>query len=425
MLKPNNPELKSFVPVSAESHFSMQNLPYGIFTARSSSGGQKQVGVAIGEKILNLSALEKDGLISLKERVFQAESLNPFIDLGEAQWRSAREQVSQLLRDDNPRIKDFPELQAKYLLAQQDAELHLPVEIGDYTDFYSSKEHASNVGAMFRDKNNPLLPNWTHLPVGYHGRASSVVVSGTNINRPLGQVLPLNAEDPILTATKRLDYELEMAFFIGKGNKLGQRIPINQAEGHIFGLVLMNDWSARDIQKWEYQPLGPFTSKSFATSISPWVVPLDALKPFALQGVEQDPRPLNYLRHQSSDMPHYDINLEVYIKTAQGAQEKISQGNTKGLYWSMSQQISHHTMTGCNLRPGDLMASGTVSGAGESERGCLLELTWGGKNPIKLGNEERTFLEDGDEVTMQAWCQGPGYRVGFGELKGTILPPLD
>jgi len=421
MSNPNNPELKSFVPVSADSHFPIQNLPYGVFKAKAFKDAQ--VGVAIGGQVLNLSLLEREGHISLSREVFQNGSLNGLMELQPSEWQLARERISELLRADTPLIRDNPTLQQSCLLSQDEVSMQLPVEIGDYTDFYSSREHASNVGSMFRDKNNPLLPNWTHLPVGYHGRASSVVVSGTNFYRPCGQVMPPDASTPKFAPSSRLDYEMEMAFFIGKGSDLGQAIPVGDAENHIFGLVLMNDWSARDIQKWEYQPLGPFVSKSFATSISPWVVPLTALKPFAVKGPEQDPQPLDYLRHPSNLLPHYQIELEVFLQPEQAkSPQRISHASTKNLYWSMAQQIAHHTITGCNVRPGDLMASGTVSGKTEDSRGCLLELSWGGKNPLTVAEQQRTFLQDGDEVTMTGWCQGDGYRVGFGEVKGKVLP---
>ena len=421
MSNPNNPELKSFVPVSADSHFPIQNLPYGVFTSKDYK--DPQVGVAIGDKVLNLSFLEREGHVSLSQKVFQGGSLNDFMELGPAEWQKARERISELLREDTPLIRDNASLQQQCLLPQSEVSMHIPVKIGDYTDFYSSREHASNVGSMFRDKNNPLLPNWTHLPVGYHGRASSVVVSGTDFHRPCGQVMPPDASAPKFAPCSRLDYELEMAFFIGKGSELGKAVPVSEAENHIFGLVLMNDWSARDIQKWEYQPLGPFVSKSFATSISPWVVPLAALKPFAVKGPEQDPQPLDYLQHPSDLLPHYQIDLEVYLKPQElASKQRISRASAGNLYWSMAQQLAHHTVTGCNLRPGDLMASVTVSGKTEVSRGCLLELSWGGKNPLTVAEQQRTFLKDGDEVTMTGWCQGDGYRVGFGEVKGEVLP---
>lgn len=421
MSNPNNPELKSFIPVGADSHFPIQNLPYGVFS--SSAEKDAQIGVAIGDQVLNLSLLEREGHIALSQKVFQHGSLNALMALGSKEWQIARERISELLRADTALIRDDASLREKCLIPQSQVNMQLPVEIGDYTDFYSSREHASNVGAMFRDKNNPLLPNWTHLPVGYHGRASSVIVSGTDFHRPCGQLMPPDASAPNFAPSARLDYELEMAFFIGKGSELGQAIPISEAEDHVFGLVLMNDWSARDIQKWEYQPLGPFVSKSFATSISPWVVPVAALKPFAVKGPEQDPLPLEYLRHPQSMLPHYQIELEVYLKPeGASSRHRLSRGSAGNLYWSMAQQLAHHTVTGCNVNPGDLMASGTVSGKTEDSRGCLLELSWGGKNPISVGDQQRTFLQDGDEVSMTGWCQGDGYRVGFGEVCGKVLP---
>ncbi|MFK7826656.1 MAG: fumarylacetoacetase [Oligoflexales bacterium] len=421
MSNPNNPELKSFVSISADSHFPIQNLPYGVF--KSKVFKDAQVGVAIGDQVLNLSLLEREGHICLSREVFQNGTLNALMQLEPSEWQLARARISELLRADTPLIRDNPTLRQSCLLPQSEVSMQLPVAIGDYTDFYSSREHATNVGSMFRDKNNPLLPNWTHLPVGYHGRASSVVVSGSDFHRPCGQVMPPDAGSPKFATSSRLDYEMEMAFFIGKGSELGQSIPVSGAEDHIFGLVLMNDWSARDIQKWEYQPLGPFVSKSFATSISPWVVPLAALKPFTVKGPKQDPQPLDYLRHPSNLMPHYHIELEVYLQPQEAkSAQRISRASTENLYWSMAQQVAHHTVTGCNVRPGDLMASGTVSGKTEDSRGCLLELTWGGKNPINVGEQQRTFLQDGDEVTMTGWCQGDGYRIGFGEVRGKVLP---
>lgn len=424
MVHPNSPELLSFIDVSEDSHFPIQNLPYGVFKNRSQ---QAQIGVAIGEQILNLKVLEEEGLLQLSARVFQGSSLNDFMSLPASEWQSARKRISELLRHDNAQLRDNRELRKKCFIPQSQVTLENPVVIGDYTDFYSSKEHASNVGSMFRDKDNPLLPNWLHLPVGYHGRASSVVASGTPIHRPMGQVMPPQADKPKFSLCQRLDFELEMAFFVGKSNELGSSIPADEAKKHIFGLVLMNDWSARDIQKWEYQPLGPFVSKSFATSISPWVVSLDALEPFSVTGPKQEPEPLDYLKRPASSLEHYDINLEVALKTAKNPKKQlICQSNAKHLYWSMVQQIAHHTVTGCNMRVGDLLASGTISGKEDKSFGSLLELSWGGKKPLSLEQgETRSFLEDHDEVLMSAWCQGPSYKVGFGEVAGKILPPKD
>jgi fumarylacetoacetase len=300
--------------------------------------------------------------------------------------------------------------------------MQLPARIGDYTDFYSSYHHAHNVGTMLRGPENALMPNWKWLPVAYHGRASSVMVSGTEVRRPKGQVKPPDAPTPVFGPTKSLDYELEMAFLIGPGNSLGQPVPIDQAAEHIFGFVLMNDWSARDIQAWEYQPLGPFLAKNFCTSISPWVVTLEALEPFRKPLPKQDPEPLPYLRAKNDFM--FDIKLEAKLRTAKSkSSHTITRTNFQNLYWSVSQQLAHHAVGGCNLQPGDLLASGTISGATEESRGCMLELTWRGANPLKLpGGEERKWLEDGDELSITGWCQGDGYRVGFGEVRGLVLP---
>jgi fumarylacetoacetase len=330
-----------------------------------------------------------------------------------------RATVSRLLRADGTELRDNIELRNKALIPAAKVTMHMPVAIGDYTDFYSSREHATNVGTMFRGKENALMPNWLHLPVAYHGRSSSVVLSGTPIRRPKGQVQIGNQDTPVFTASRLLDFELEMGFFIGPGSKLGHPVPVNSASDHIFGMVLVNDWSARDIQKWEYQPLGPFTAKNFATSISPWVVPLDALDPFRCKGPEQVPLPLPYLQVKGD--PAYDIKLEVYLQNS-----RISSSNFKYMYWNIQQQLAHHTITGCNVNPGDLMASGTISAPEEGGYGSLLELSWKGTKTIRLENgEQRKFLQDGDTVTLTGWCQGQGYRVGFGEVIGKILPALE
>jgi fumarylacetoacetase len=305
---------------------------------------------------------------------------------------------------------------------QSDVAMQLPARIANYTDFYSSYHHAHNVGTMLRGPENALMPNWKWLPVAYHGRASSVVVSGTEVRRPKGQIKPPDAPAPLFGPTKSLDYELEMAFLIGPGNSLGQPVPIDQAGDHIFGFVLMNDWSARDIQAWEYQPLGPFLAKNFCTSISPWVVTMDALESFRSPLAKQDPEPLPYLRAKNDFT--FDIRLEAQLQTAKmKTPQIITRTNFQNLYWSVSQQLAHHTVTGCNLQPGDLLASGTISGATEDSRGCMLELTWRGANPLKLADgEERKWLEDGDTLSIAGWGQGSGYRVGFGEVTGKILP---
>ncbi|MBO9610125.1 MAG: fumarylacetoacetase [Paenibacillaceae bacterium] len=417
--------LRSFIEVAPDSHFPIQNLPYGVFRPRT-GGGQPKIGVAIGNYVLDLTVLEEAGYLKSTEaapiRIWSQPSLNAFMALGRTVWKAAREEIQSLLANDNPKLRDNAELRSMALVPRTEIDMLLPVEIGDYTDFYASRDHAANVGTMFRGKDNALMPNWLHLPVGYHGRASSIVVSGTNIRRPLGQQKPPEAAVPMFGPSRQLDFELEVGCLIGKGNELGCPIPIAHAEEHIFGLVLVNDWSARDIQSWEYQPLGPFLAKNFATSISPWVVPFAALEPFRISGEIQEPQPLPYLRHNG---PHsFDIQLEVYLQSENMQQpERISAGNFRHLYWSMAQQIAHHTSSGCNLRVGDMLGSGTISGPGKASRGCMLELTWRGTEPLRLGSrEQRVWLEDGDQLTLSGWCQGDGYRVGFGEATGRILP---
>jgi fumarylacetoacetase len=422
-MHPNDPRLKSFIEVAAKSHFPIQNLAFGVFSTDAKP--EPRVGVAIGDQILDLAVLEESSVLTADPTgspVFNRPSLNGFIALGRPIWREMRTCISELLRHDNPRLRDDQGLRARALIPMGGARLHLPVEIGGYTDFYSSREHATNVGMMFRDPKNALLPNWLHLPVGYNGRASSVVVSGTPIRRPNGQTKAPNAELPSFGPSAKLDIELETAFIVGEGNELGEPIAIGDAERHIFGMVLMNDWSARDIQQWEYVPLGPFNAKTFATSISPWVVMLDALEPFRVAGPAQDPEPLPYLRQ--SGKASVDLHLEVALRP-EGTPlvTTICHTNFRHMYWSMAQQLAHHTVSGCNTRVGDLMGSGTVSGAEPDSFGSLLELTWNGERPLALkGGGERRFLEDGDDVIITGWCQGDGYRVGFGEVTGRVLP---
>lgn len=416
---------RSFIKVTENSHFPIQNLPYGIF--RSKDEENPRVGVAIGEYVLDLSVLDDEGYFKHiadieGKKVFHQTTLNNFMELGKSVWQKVRSTLQHLLDEDVSDLRDNDAMRNKAFHLQEEVEMLLPVDIGDYTDFYASKEHATNVGTMFRGKENALMPNWTHLPVGYHGRASSVVLSGTDIHRPKGQIKPQDSETPIFSACRQLDFELETGCFIGPKSNRGEPIPVDQAEDYIFGMVLVNDWSARDIQAWEYVPLGPFLAKNFATSISPWVVPLEALEPFRVQGPAQNPEPLPYLKNEGPDS--YDIKLEVYLQGSEmDAREKIATSNFKYMYWSMAQQVAHHTITGCDLNPGDLLASGTISGEERDSRGSLMELAWRGADPVKFENgEERVWIEDGDEVTMTGWCQGDGYRVGFGEVKGRILP---
>ncbi|MEZ4387392.1 MAG: fumarylacetoacetase [Candidatus Krumholzibacteriia bacterium] len=418
-----DPALKSFLSIPDASGFPLQNLPWGVI---SPAGGPPRCGVRLGDHVVDLAVLQRADLLAvagLPSDVFDAPVLNGFMGLPTAVRRATRQRLSELLSDACPDLRDDAALRARVLLPLAGVTLHLPVHIGDYTDFYSSREHATNVGIMFRGKENALMPNWLHLPVGYHGRASSIVPSGTPVRRPLGQMLPPDAETPVFGPCRLLDFELEMGFFTaGPPTALGEALSVDEADDRIFGLVLVNDWSARDIQKWEYQPLGPFNAKNFATSIAPWIVPWEALQPFRREAVAQDPAPLPYLQGRRSAT--FDIALEVALTTSrQTSPHTICRSNFRHLYWSMQQQLAHHTVTGCNLNPGDLMASGTISGADRSSFGSLLELTWRGTEPLHLpSGEERRFLEDGDTVVMTGWCEGQGYRVSFGEVTGTVLP---
>jgi fumarylacetoacetase len=417
--------LRSFIEVPANSHFPIQNLPFGVFQPKQ---GKPRVGVAIGDLVVDLSVLEEfDHFRSpefQEQKVFSEDSLNKFLALGRPAWRKTREILQYLLSTETPNLRDHARLREKVFHVQKDVAMKLPARIGNYTDFYSSYHHAHNVGTMLRGPENALMPNWKWLPVAYHGRASSVVISGTDVRRPSGQTKSPDAAAPTFGPTKSLDYELEMALLTGPGNSLGEPVPINRAVDHVFGFVLMNDWSARDIQAWEYQPLGPFLAKNFCTSISPWVVTLDALEPFRKPLPPQDPEPLPYLRWKNDFT--FDIYLEASLQTSSmNAPHVITQTNFQNLYWSIAQQLAHHTITGCNLELGDLLASGTISGATEESRGCMLELTWRGANPLKLPNgETRKWLEDGDTLTITGWAQGDGYRVGFGEVSGRILPAV-
>lgn len=412
----------SFIEVSPASHFPLQNLPYGIFRPND---GRARAGVAIGDLILDLAVLEQAGYFRAlnlgPEPIFGHDSLNAFLALGRPAWRKTREILQHLLAAETSTLRDDEALRARVFHRQAEVKMRLPARIGDYTDFYSSYHHAFNVGTMFRGPENALMPNWKHLPIAYHGRASSIVPSGGDVRRPHGQIKPPDSESPIFSATRALDFELETAFFVGPPNELGEPVPVAEAVDHIFGLVLMNDWSARDIQTWEYQPLGPFLAKNFCTSISPWIVTLEALEPFRKPLPAQDPAPMEYLRAPNDFT--FDIQLEVELQTAQmRAPQTIARSNFQNLYWSIAQQLAHHTIGGCNLQPGDLLASGTISGPTEGARGSMLELTWRGANPLQLpGGETRKWLEDGDRLTIIGWAEGDGYRVGFGEVMGRIV----
>ncbi len=434
MNETHDPARASWVE-SAQGHadFPIQNLPYGVFRRRA--GGSPSVGIAIGNQILNLAAAtDVAGFTGLGARAAEAcatASLNSMMDLGPDHWSALRRQVSDLLALDSAAHRRDRKLGQRILVPMADVEMLLPAQVGDYTDFYASVHHATNVGSMFRP-DNPLLPNYKWVPIGYHGRASSIVPSGTPVKRPHGQLKDANVEAPVFAPSRALDYEMEVGCFVGKGNALGQPVPIERAEEHLFGLCLVNDWSARDIQTWEYQPLGPFLAKNFATTVSPWVVTLEALEPFRIRAYERpadDPSPLPYLS-SSADRQRggVDATLEVSLRTA-GMRDsglpphRLSRSRMADLYWTLGQMFAHHTSNGCNLRPGDLFATGTISGAGKDARGCLLELTWRGSEPITLPTgETRKFLEDGDEVIMRGYCERPGTtRIGFGECRGIVI----
>jgi len=421
MPHPNDPKLRSFIDVAPDSDFPIQNLPYGVFSAKD--GLAPRIGVAIGDYVLDLWQLAQDCRFDVVEpAVFAAQQLNPFMALGPKVWSSTRARISQLLRHDHPELRDNESLRKRALVPMADVKLHMPFAVSGYTDFYSSKEHATNVGVMFRGKDNALQPNWLHMPIGYNGRASTVVVSGTKVRRPRGQLKPPTADVPSFGPCKRLDFELEMGVVVGQPSVMGEMLTETQAEEMIFGFVILNDWSARDIQQWEYVPLGPFQAKVFATSISPWVVTREALEPFRLHGPAQDPKPLPYLQQVQPN--NYDMALEVGLRAApMNAAQNISRTNFKYMYWSSVQQLVHHASSGCAMNVGDLLGSGTISGPEKEQRGSLLEISWNGTEPVELpGGVKRTFLEDGDSLVMRGWCQGDGYRVGFGEVEGTILP---
>jgi fumarylacetoacetase len=430
----HDPALRSWVEAANDptSDFPIQNLPFGVFR-RAGSSEPPRIGVAIGDHILDvLGCLEEDLLTAIgpeAARALSGSTLNHLMSQGSSTWSATRRAISALLATGTPTVRDNAVLRERLLVPGADAELAVPAVIGDYTDFYASVHHATNVGSMFRP-DNPLLPNYKHLPVGYHGRASSIVASGTPIRRPHGQTKADDAAGPAFGPSRLLDYELELGFLIGPGNDLGQRISMAEARRHIFGMVIVNDWSARDIQKWEYQPLGPFNAKNFATTISPWVVTLEALEPYRVPGPPRqdgDPPTLEYL--EPTEDAAYDITVEVYLSSAPMRQQgtepmRVSRGSFTDMYWTIAQMLVHHTSTGCNLTPGDLMASGTISGAAEDTRGCLLERTWRGQNPLRLPDgTERKFLADGDEVIIKAFCQKPGApRIGFGACRGVIVP---
>jgi fumarylacetoacetase len=408
---------KSWVASAQGSIFPIQNLPYGIF---STSQKTPRMGVAIGDKILDLYELAAHQLIDLNPEIANQNSINSFMALGKEKTNAIRLQIASLLEIGNDLLVNHTNKEVFFADMNQ-AKLHLPIKIGDYTDFYSSRQHATNVGIMFRDPANALLPNWLHIPVGYHGRASSIVVSGTPFHRPKGQIKPVENEPPIYSESKRMDFELEVGFVVGKSTELGQTVSTKDAENYIFGLFLFNDLSARDIQQWEYVPLGPFLGKNFASVASPWIVPIEALDAFRVAGEVQNPKVLPYLEFEGQK--NYDIQLEVAIAPENQEETVICRSNFKYMYWNMCQQLAHHTVNGCNLNVGDVMASGTISGPEPHEFGSMLELAWKGTKPIVLEDgSERVFLKDNDTCIMRGFAQKDGVTIGFGDCTTKVLP---
>lgn len=411
-------KLKSWVEVKPDSDFSIHNIPFGVYSDKTVS---HRACSAIGELIIDLYELSLAGLLKVDKKLFELPFLNEFITLGKSQTNEVRSTLIQLLSDADSVLKLNTALQKKVFKKQSEVHMLLPVRVGDYTDFYSSIDHATNIGAMIRDPKNALMPNWKHIPVGYHGRASSIAVSGQSFHRPKGQQKPADAELPVFGPCKLLDIELETAFIIGKSTQLGESVSTEKADDYIFGMVLFNDWSARDIQTWEYVPLGPFLSKNFASTVSPWIVTLEALEPFRTKGYVQEPKVLPYLQYTGDK--NLDIHLDVYLKPQNGEQNKICSSNYKYMYWTMEQQLAHHTVNGCNINVGDMMGSGTISGPDPKEYGSFMELTWKGTKPIILNDgSERKFVNDHDTITIKGYCEKEGVRVGFGECTATVLP---
>jgi fumarylacetoacetase len=422
MLTANDPNRKSWIEVSEGSDFPIQNLPFGAFLTEDDI---TTIGTRIGNTAIDLSAMHQLGYfkgIVLPEDVFLQDTLNDFITLGRPTWRAVRNRLAEVFDANNNELRSNSEHCEVILHPVDQIQMLLPVFTQDYTDFYSSREHAENVGTMFRGKENALMPNWLHLPVGYHGRSSSIIVSGENIRRPKGQTMPDGADKPVFGPSRLLDFELEMAFITTDGKPLGESIKVDEAEDYIFGMVLFNDWSARDLQKWEYVPLGPFLGKNFASSISPWVVTLDALEPYRKESPVQDPEPLDYLK--SAGKRTFDINLEVLIQPDGQEAASVCHSNFSYLYWNISQQLAHHTVNGCNINVGDMMASGTISGPEKENFGSMLELSWRGSRTVKVNQEERKFINDGDTVIMRGHCDNGQVRIGFGEVRSRVLPAL-
>ena len=420
----NDPQRKSWINVPENSDFPIQNIPFGVFITKEDV---ITIGTRIGNCAIDMGALQQLGYfegIELTDDMFMQDTLNDFISDGKKTWRLVRNRLAELFDETNPTLRDNKEHREVVIFSVEDIEMLLPVQIGDYTDFYSSKEHATNVGKMFRDPENALLPNWLHIPVGYHGRSSTIVPSGIPVHRPYGQTLPNGETTPVFGPSRLVDFELETAFITTDANLMGEPIPVEEAEEHIFGMVLFNDWSARDIQKWEYVPLGPFLAKNFASSISPWIVTMDALEPFRVKGPEQSPEPMPYLQQKGAKA--FDINLEVAIKPENAQETVVSRSNFKYMYWSMAQQLAHHTINGCRVNSGDMMGSGTISGPTEDSYGSMLELSWGGQKPLRLNDgSERKFINDNDTVIIRGYCQKENLRIGFGEVSSKLLPAID
>ena len=419
----NKPDRKSWIDIKENSDFPIQNIPFGVFTNNEDS---TTVGVRIGDKAIDLASLQHLGYLkdikSLEDDVFLYGTLNEFISLGSKTWRQARNRIADVFDKENTELQENKDHIEQIVYDIDDIIMQLPVYIGDYTDFYSSKEHATNVGTMFRDPENALLPNWLHIPVGYHGRASSVVLSDTDIRRPKGQTLPLGEKQPVFGQSNRIDFELEMAFITTDANEMGDTVAVDDAEDKIFGMVLFNDWSARDMQAWEYVPLGPFLAKNFASTISPWIVTLDALKPYKTVNTKQSPEPLPYLLQKGEN--NYDIKLQAAILPEEsGIETIVTNTNFKHMYWTMAQQLALHTVNGCNVMSGDLMGSVTISGPTPDSYGSMLELAWKGTKPVKLNDgTERKFINDNDTVILRGHCYNGTTRIGFGECRGKILP---
>ena len=417
----NNPERRSWIHVDPESDFPIQNIPFGVFLTRDDI---ITIGTRIGDTAIDLGALHQLGYfdgIPLTDDIFLQDTLNDFIADGRQTWRAVRKRIVEIFDAENSILKSNDNHKDVVLFNLDEIEMQLPIQIGDYTDFYASREHATNVGTMFRGKENALMPNWLHLPVGYHGRSSSIIQSNIPIRRPKGQTLPVGSNKPVFGPSKAVDFELEMAFITTDANQLGDSVSVNKAETYIFGLVLFNDWSARDIQRWEYVPLGPFLGKNFASSISPWIVTLDALEPFRVSSPKQDPEPLEYLK--SSENKSFDINLEVAIRPQNSVETIVCKSNFKYMYWNMSQQLAHHTANGCPVKAGDMMGSGTISGSKPNSYGSMLELAWKGEKPLKLNDgSERKFINDNDTVILRGFCKKSDLRIGFGEVSTKLLP---